>query len=95
MKGLAATVNSTLESVVNGTFSQYGGKVANLGLVSGDDPSLNYVQLPTDTWTMTNFTVEDYNALVAAMVDGTGSVSNDIDNQPKTEIKVNTFDNIH
>lgn len=95
MKGLAATVNSTLQSVLDGSFSQYGGKVANLGLVSGDDPSLNYVQLPTDTWSMTNFTVEDYNALVAAMVDGTVSVSNDIDNQPTTEIKVNTFDNIH
>ena len=95
MKGLAATVNSTLQSVVDGTFSQYGGKVQNLGLVSGDDPSLNYVQLPTETWSMTNFTVDDYNALVAAMVDGTVTVSNDIDNAPKTEIKVNTFDNIH
>ena len=95
MKGLAATVNSTLQSVLDGSFSQYGGKVANLGLVSGDDPSLNYVQLPTDTWSMTNFTVDDYNALVKAMVDGTVSVSNDIDNQPTTEIKVNTFDNIH
>ena len=95
MKGLAATVNSTLQSVLDGTFSQYGGKVANLGLVSGDDPSLNYVQLPTDTWSMTNFTVDDYNTLVAAMVDGSVSVSNDIDNQPETEIAVEYFDNIH
>ena len=95
MKGLAATVNSTLQSVLDGTFSQYGGKVDNLGLVSGDDMSLNYVQLPTETWSMTNFTVDDYKALVAAMVDGTVKVSNDIENAPKTEIKVNTFDNIH
>lgn len=95
MKGLAATVNSTLQSVLDGTFSQYGGKVDNLGLVSADDMSLNYVQLPTETWSMTNFTVDDYKALVAAMVDGTVKVSNDIENAPKTEIKVNTFDNIH
>ena len=95
MKGLAATVNSTLQSVLDGTFSQYGGKVDNLGLVSGDDMSLNYVQLPTETWSMKNFTVDDYKALVAAMVDGTVKVSNDIENAPKTEIKVNTFDNIH
>ncbi|MCR4695396.1 MAG: BMP family ABC transporter substrate-binding protein [Pseudobutyrivibrio sp.] len=95
MKGLAPTVESTLTDLFAGNWSAHAGQVQNLGLVSGTDPSLNYVQLPTDTWTMTNFTVDDYNALVAAMYDGTVSVSADIDAMPSTEIKVNMFDNIH
>jgi basic membrane protein A len=44
---------------------------------------------------MTNFTVDDYKALVAAMNDGTVKVSNSTDAMPSTEIKVTEFDNIH
>ncbi len=67
----------------------------NLGLVSGDDASLNYVQLPTDTWTMTNFTVDDYNALVASMYAGDVTVDSSIEAMPSTTITVTEFDNIH
>ncbi|MCR4961976.1 MAG: BMP family ABC transporter substrate-binding protein [Lachnospiraceae bacterium] len=95
MKGLAATVTSTLQGVFDGKWADYSGKVTNLGLVSGDDASLNYVQLPTDTWTMTNFTVDDYKALVKAMYSGEVSVSNAIDAVPATDITVTMFDNIH
>ncbi|SFB68737.1 BMP family lipoprotein [Butyrivibrio sp. YAB3001] len=95
MKGLAATVNSTLADVFADKWSDHAGKFQNLGLVSGDDPSLNYVQLPTDTWSMTNFTVDDYKALVSSMFSGTVKVSNGIDAMPSTSIKVTTFDNIH
>jgi basic membrane protein A len=75
MKGLAATVKSTLAAVVAGTFA--GGKIDTLGLVS-DNPDENYVQIAPSTQFNDNFTAEDYKALVAAMHAGTIAVSNDI-----------------
>lgn len=75
MKGLAATVRSTLAAVVAGSFA--GGKIDTLGLVS-DNPGDNYVQIAPSTQFNDNFTAEDYQALVAAMHAGTITVSNDI-----------------
>ena len=95
MKGLAATVNSTLTDIFAGKWSDHAGQFQNLGLVSGDDPSLNYVQLPTDTWSMKNFSVDDYKTLVANMYNGTVKGDNGIDAMPATTITVTTFDNIH
>ena len=95
MKGLAATVNSALTDLFAGNWDAHSGKVENLGLVSGDDPSVNYVQLPTETWTMQNFTVDDYKTLVGQMYDGYVTVDSGIDAMPTTAIKVTTFDNIH
>ncbi|WP_051204321.1 BMP family lipoprotein [Butyrivibrio sp. VCD2006] len=94
MKGLAATVNTTLTDLFDGNWDKYAGKIENLGLVS-DEPSLNYVQLPTDTWSMENFTVDDYNTLVSSMYAGDITVSSDIEAMPSTDITVNEFDNIH
>jgi len=63
MKGLAATVKTKLQDVVvDGNWSS---KIETLGLVSGSDPTLNYVQLPMNTWTMKKFTVDNYKSLVA------------------------------
>lgn len=76
MKGLAPTVQTLLTAVAEGKFSDYGGKVDTLGLVSAT-PSENYVQLGTTQWS-DGFTEDDYNALVKAMFDGTVKVSNDI-----------------
>ena len=95
MKGLAATVNSTLTDLFAGKWDSYAGKIENLGLVSGDDPSLNYVQLPTDTWRMEKFTVDDYKTLVGSMFSGDITVSSDIEAMPATDITVTEFDNIH
>ena len=95
MKGLAATVDAALSDLFDGNWDKYAGKIENLGIVSGSDPSLNYVQLPTDTWTMENFTVDDYKALVASMYAGEITVSSDIEAMPATDIKVTLFDNIH
>ena len=95
MKGLAATVKTLLTDTVAGNFDQYAGKVENLGLVSGDDLTLNYVGLPVETteWNDT-FTVDDYTALVKAMVDGKVTVSSDITARPETTIAVNYNGNI-
>ena len=84
MKGLAPTTIDTLTDVVlNGNWDKYAGKIETLGLVSGDDASLNYVQIPMTTQFVDGkFTAEDYQALVKGMFDGTITVSNDIVNAP-------------
>ena len=83
MKGLAPTTIDTLTDVViNGNWENYGGKVATLGLVSAD-PEANYVQLAgTTQFAEGKFTVEDYEAMVKGMFEGTITVSNDISAQP-------------
>ena len=77
MKGLAATVNTMLQVVVDGKFDQYGGQIDTLGLVS-DVPAENYVQLAGSTQFADGFTEADYNDLVKAMNAGEITVSNDI-----------------
>ncbi len=77
MKGLPATVKTILTAIKDGQWDSYAGQVQNLGLVSGDDLTLNYVGLAGSTvWTDT-FTEDDYNQLVADMVSGKITVSND------------------
>ena len=97
MKGLAPTTIDTLTDVVlNGNWDKYAGKIETLGLVSGDDVSLNYVQIPMTTQFLDGkFTAEDYQALVKGMFDGTITVSNDIVNAPAvTNVSVEYLGNI-
>ena len=83
MKGLAATVDTLLGEILAGNWANYGGQIQNLGLV-GEDPELNYVQIPMEStqWS-DSFTKEDYAALVAAMFAGDVEVSNDITALPE------------
>ena len=84
MKGLYPTTVDTLTDVIiNGNWEKYSGKVATLGLVSGDDPEANYVQLPMEStqWS-DSFTKDDYKALVKGMFDGTIVVSADVSAMP-------------
>ena len=86
MKGLYPTTVDTLTDViVNGNWAKYAGKVETLGLVSGDDPTANYVQIPMEStqWSDT-FTKDDYKALVKGMFDGTIKVSADVSAMPAT-----------
>ena len=80
MKGLyPATYDTLTDVVVNGNWDKYVGQIATLGLISGTDPEANYVQIPMTTqFEDGKFTADDYKALVAAMFDGTLTVSNDI-----------------
>ena len=95
MKGLAATVNTLLTEIKAGNFANYGGQIETLGLVSGDDPTANYVQLPMETTQWGDgFTQDDYKTLVKAMFDGTVTVSNDITAMPAVTITVNEYGNI-
>ena len=76
MKGLAATVNTLLTQIKDGSFQ--GGRVENLGLVS-NDVEANYVQLPVaSTQWGEGFTQADYEALVASLFAGDITVDNDI-----------------
>lgn len=94
MKGLAPTVKTILDAIKNGNWKNYYGTVSNLGMVSGTDASLNYVQLPTATWSMENFTLTDYADLVRKVEAGIYNISTDTANMPATKIKVTTQANI-
>ena len=94
MKGLAPTVNTILTDIFAGKWENYAGKIKKLGMVSGTDASLNYVQLPTATWSMTKFTKADYATLVGQIFDGTITISDAIDKMPTTTIKVTQQPNI-
>ena len=85
MKGLYPTSYDTLTDViVNGNWDAYKGKIATLGLVSGEDPELNYVQIPMGEGTQwsDSFTQDDYKAMVKDMFDGKITVSNDVSKTP-------------
>ena len=78
MKGLAATVNTLLTEIKDGNWSKYAGTLQNLGMVSGDDPTANYVQLGTTQYD-DNFTEDDYKALVADIYSGKIKIDNSSD----------------
>lgn len=96
MKGLAPTVQHMLSEIAAGNWDNYGGKVETLGLVSGDDPEVNYVQIPMDTTLFGDgFTQDDYKALVKDMFDGKITVSDDITVEPAvSNITVNYLGNV-
>ena len=97
MKGLGATVNTLLTAIMNGEWDNYKGQIQTLGMVSGDDPTLNYVQLPMDTTVWNDgFTQDNYKELVKKLADGTITVSNDVSaEQPSADtVKINFQGNI-
>ena len=97
MKGLAPTTIDTLTDVViNGNWANYAGKIETLGLVSGDDASLNYVQIAgTTQFVDGKFTADDYAALVKDLFEGKIVVSNDITAMPAvTNVTVEELGNI-
>ena len=78
MKGLSTTVNTVLTDIKDGKWSDYAGKIDNLGMVS-EIPEENFVQLPTaSTQWGDSFTEEDYKTLVKAIYNGEVKISNDI-----------------
>ena len=91
-----AVKSALTDIILNGKWSEYAGKIATLGLVSGDDPEANYVQIPYETTQWSDkFTQEDYKALVKALYTGEIKVSNDISAMPAVaNIKLNVYDKI-
>ena len=85
MKGLYPTTVDTLtDIIINGKWDSYKGKIDNLGMVSGDDAALNYVQLGKTQFADGKFTEADYSALVKAIFSGSIVISNEIAAEPAT-----------
>ena len=97
MKGLyPTTINALTDIIVGGKWADYAGKIETLGLVSGDDPAANYVQLAETTqFADGKFSKDDYAALVKGMFDGTITVSNDTSAEPAvTNVNVSWLGNL-
>lgn len=71
MKGLSSAVQWAVAKVYDGTFSEIGGQGTSLG--AKDDA----VGLPTATWSLKGMSVDDYNALLAKIVDGSVTIDAD------------------
>ena len=81
-------MNARLDSIIfDGTWKDHVGQVENLGLVSKDDMSKNYVGLPEDA-TQWNKNFGD-KKLVAEIFDGKRKVNNSTDQMPKVSVKLN------
>ena len=72
MKGLADATVWAISKHYAGEWSDIGGTSTSLGAAD------NAVGLPTDTWSLKNWSVEDYNALYAEIVAGNVSISDEI-----------------
>ena len=79
MKGLAASVQWACAKVYDGSFAEMGGTCATLGAKD------NAVGLPTATWSLTQWTVDEYNDKLAAMADGSLVVDADYANLASTD----------
>ena len=71
MKGLADSVQWACTKFYGNDFASIGGTATSLGAKD------NAVGLPTATWSLTKWSVDDYNAMLKAMADGTLVVDND------------------
>ena len=71
LKGLRESVEFTLRKVYDGKWEDIGGKLTTLGAKE------NAVGLPTDTWKMKSFSVEDYKKLFEAVKKGEIEVDRD------------------
>ena len=74
MKGLADAAQWACEKVYDNTFDEIGGTGTSLGVEQ------NAVGLPTATWSLENYTVEEYKALFADVLNGTVTIDADYNN---------------
>ena len=72
MKGLADATVWAIEKHYAGQFADIGGKSTSLGAKD------NAVGLPTATWSLANWSVEDYEALFAKIVSGEVTIASDL-----------------
>ena len=73
MKGLSDAVLWSLTKAYDDTFSEIGGVASSLGA------EVDSVGLPTETWSLANYTVEQYEELYKSIKDGTLTVDNDFE----------------
>ena len=82
-KGLHEAVMIACDTFYKGEWASVGGSCSTLG--AADDA----VGLPTETWSLEKFSVEDYNALYAKLKDGSVVVDRDYENGLKNEAFAN------
>ena len=87
MKQLQNVTETVLEALNSGDWATYGGKVSNFSLAEGE-----YVGLPTDadSWRLSTFTVDEYEALKAKLADGSVVVDNNSDDSVKPTVSDKT-----
>ena len=71
MKQLHNVTETVLGELNSGNWTNYGGAITNFDLSKGE-----YVGLPVDSWSLANYTVEEYNALKTQLADGSLVVDN-------------------
>ena len=79
MKGLADSVQWALGEFYNGKFDAIGGVGTSLGA------NENAVGLPTATWSLTKWTVDEYNTMLKDIVDGKITIDSDYNNLKSTD----------
>ncbi len=86
MKGLADATVWAIEKHYAGQWDEIGGdNVSNLGAAD------NAVGLPTATWSLTGWTVEEYNAMLADIVAGTVEISAETVEAPESSDVMNVI----
>ena len=82
VKGLADAAQWAIAKHYAGEFASIGGTSTSLGAKD------NAVGLPTDTWSLTNWSVADYEALFAKIVAGEVAISADLFTAPESTANV-------
>ena len=78
MKDLAGSTMDVIKGDYDGKWSDFGGKVTTFGAAE------DRVGIPTDTWKLENWTVEDYNALYEKVKSGEIEISSELVSDPST-----------
>ena len=79
MKGIGEAAQQALAAALGSTWDQFGGKQITLGAKD------NAVGLPTDTWSLKGWTVDEYKAMLKDMADGKLVVDNDFNKLASTD----------
>jgi basic membrane protein A len=74
MKGLADAAQWAITKVYDGSWDEIGGQAVSLGAAEGS------TGLPTATWSMTNYTVDEYQAQFDDVVSGKLTIDDDFTN---------------
>lgn len=79
LKGIGEAAQLVLAAAYGDNWSDYGGKCVNLGAAEGA------VGMPTATWSLENWSVEEYETMFDAIVDGTIAIDADFSKLAGTE----------
>ena len=89
MKGLAASVQWAVAKVYDGSFDEIGGKGTSLG--AKDDA----VGLPTGTWSLETYTIEEYEAQLADMASGKLTVDSMLSEDDFAKLTTTEWSNVN